>query len=262
MIMQVEIDTRKSLNENAATHYERSKKAKSKMTGLLKAIADTKRLISLEERKETDAFEDAVLKKKLVREKDWYEKFHWLKTSGVFLAIGGRDAKSNEMVVHKHLESKDLFFHADVHGAPAIVLKDGQKADEKDLEETAIFSVCYSRAWAAGKPADTYCVKPEQVKTAAKSGEYLSKGAFVITGERHWFKNITLKLFLGLSEGKLHSSVVQKPKFITIVPDTKLTKGESSKTIFRKLKELYPEAEFDVTWVQELLPNGGSRIVQ
>ena len=47
--------------------------------------------------------------------------------SGGHLLIGGRDAKGNDVGVRKHLSSHDLYFHADLHGAPScsLKLKDG-----------------------------------------------------------------------------------------------------------------------------------------
>ena len=49
--MKIELDTRKSLNENAARYYEHSKKARAKAAGVRKAIADTERKLAELEQK-------------------------------------------------------------------------------------------------------------------------------------------------------------------------------------------------------------------
>lgn len=72
------------------------------------------------------------------------------------------------------------------------------------MEKIAIFNACFSSAWKAGRGnVDVYCVKPEQVSQTANTGEYLSKGSFVIKGERKYFKNVVLKLFITFEDEKL-----------------------------------------------------------
>ncbi|MEM0372532.1 MAG: NFACT RNA binding domain-containing protein [archaeon] len=256
--MDVEIDVSKTVEQNAAKYYEEAKKYRKKIEGLKKAIESTKRLIS--EAKEKEQQKTAV--KKHSREKEWFEKYHWMNASGR-LVIGGRDAKTNETLVKKYMEANDLFFHSDVHGASAVIVKDGQSLDDDSLKYVAQFAGSFSSAWKEGRgTVDVYCVKPEQVKTSAKSGEYLAKGSFVIAGERKYFKNVELSLALTFENGKLviKPPALAKGKKVIIRPDAKKTKGESSKFVFKKLKEIFPEEEFDVNWVQELLPNGGSRV--
>ena len=256
--MKIEIDPKKSVEQNAADYYNKGKKYKKKLEGLKKAVEDTEKLITKAELEESEK----KVRKKVSRKKEWFERFHWLKVKNS-LVIGGRDAKSNELLVKRHMEKEDLFFHADVHGATAIIAKKGQELSEEDLEKIAVFAGCFSNAWKAGRgTVDVYCVKPDQVTTAAKSGEYLSKGSFVIEGERKYFKNVVLKLEITFEEGKLAVKPfgMIKGKKIILKPDSRKTKGETSKTVFKKLKELFPDEQFNIDWVQELLPNGGSRV--
>ena len=55
--------------------------------------------------------------------KFWFEGNRWTMLSSGQLLIGGRDAKGNDRIVKKHLSSTDLYFHADLHGAPSCALK-------------------------------------------------------------------------------------------------------------------------------------------
>ncbi len=258
--MEVELDPKLSVQENAAVYYNKAKKLKKKLKGIEEAIEETKRLIQQEEEKQ----EQEKLEKKIERKKEWFESFHWMKLSD-FLVIGGRDAKSNTRLVKNYFEVEDLFFHADVTGASVVIAKNGKQMNEEELKQVAQFAASFSRAWKAGRGAvDVYAVEKNQVKTAAKSGEYLAAGSFVIEGRRKWFRNVILELKIGFNEeGKLMiapPSVLKEG--VVIKPDLKSTKGNSAKIIFKRLKELYPEKQFDVNWVQELLPNGGSKIVK
>lgn len=260
--MKVELDPRKTIHENAAAYYEKAKKIRAKADGLSKAIEETKRLIELEERKKTE-----VPEKKMVREKEWFEKFHYFVSPNSFLVLGGKDAKSNEIIVKKHLEANDLYFHADIAGAPSVVLKNGQNAEENDLRETAQFAASFSSAWKEELGAvDVFYVKPEQVKTAAKSGEYLAKGSFVITGTKNYARKVPLELAISYISGKLligPTETIRKrtSQYIVIKP-ARESKGGSAKKILHKLKEIFPDAQIDLDWLMQILPNGGSKIIK
>src|SRR3989338_1988333 len=108
--MKIELDTRKSLNENAARYYEHSKKARAKAAGVRKAIADTERKLAELEQKIAKSKAEALAKPAapLKREKNWYERFHHFTTSDGFLVLAGNDAKQNELLVARHLEPPDL----------------------------------------------------------------------------------------------------------------------------------------------------------
>ena len=253
--VEVELDPRKSVHENAAAYYEESKKFKEKIEGLRAALAETERLLGAAEKA-------APRRQKRIIEREWYEKFHWFFTTGGFLALGGKDAKSNQILVRKYMDSHDLYFHADVHGAPSVILKNGQRAAENDLLEAAQFCLSFSSGWKDQMgAADAYCVKPEQVKTAV-SGEYVPKGGFVLEGERKWFRNVELKLALSFMKGRAviapEGSVPGKKILIKPAPSTK---GEAAKKIAKKFAEAFPESKETVDEGEflRILPNGGSR---
>jgi len=255
--MKLELDTRKSINENAARYYERAKKMRAKLAGVKKAIADTERkLEELDEKIKTQK-EEALAKPalKLKREKKWFEKFHHFTTSDGFLVIAGRDAKQNELLVARHLEPNDLFMHAEIHGAPATIIKNGQNAPERSLLEAAQFSASYSSAWKNGLASvDVYAVKPDQVSKHSQ-GEYVPKGGFMIKGERQWFKHTPLGLRLGVenelptAEPELKSSELK----ILLHPSGRKEKGTIAKELAKKL-------ECDVDELLQILPSGSSRV--
>ncbi len=255
--MKIDFNPRKSLNENAARYYERAKKMRAKVAGVRKALVDTERKLAELEQKIAANKEELLARPAapLKREKKWFEKFHYFTTSDGFLVIAGNDAKQNELIVSRHLQSTDLFMHAEIHGAPATIIKEGQKAPERSLLEAAQFSASYSSAWKNGLASvDVYAVKPEQVSKHSH-GEYVPKGGFMIKGERKWFRHTGLGLRLGVQEKiplvEPESKESEELK-ITLHPGGKKEKGVIAKELAKKL-------ECDVDELLQILPSGGSR---
>lgn len=239
--MEIEIDLKKSLHENASEYYDKGKKARKKIAGAKKALEQSKKQLKAAKEKEKTTH----LEKK--RKREWFEKYHWLKTTNGFLAIAGRDAKSNEQLVKKQMKKDDLFFHADIQGAAVTILIDGQKAKVEDKQDAARLAAVFSKAWQAGVGSiDVYSVKPNQVKTAAKSGEFLAKGSFVMEGKRDWYKNTLLEINAVMDGETPSLSTVQG---IRIVP------GKTKKSdLAKKMKAKFGGTLDD--WIQ-VLPQGG-----
>ena len=166
-------------------------------------------------------------KHKVREKKKWFEKFRWFETSEGLLAVAGKDASSNITLLRKYLQPDDLVFHAEITGAPVVILKGGNKASERSIEEAAQFAASYSRAWREGLSSiSVYYVEPEQVSFSAPSGEYLPKGSFMVTGKRNYLKTRLVVAFgLHKSDGSyevLHgppSAVAAKSKtLVEVVP--------------------------------------------
>jgi predicted ribosome quality control (RQC) complex YloA/Tae2 family protein len=185
----------KSVYDNANIFYEKAKKAKAKR-GRLKDIID-----------ETQEEMEKAAKQRAKREKYprieptkqyWFDAYRWFISSEGNLVIAGRDAKSNDRIVKKHLKDGDRYAHAEVKGAPSVVIKEGSKAGEVTLKEACHFAVTFSKAWSSRVGGGSaYWVKPEQVSKRPESGEFLPKGAFVIRGKRNNFRDLELEVAVG-----------------------------------------------------------------
>ncbi len=252
--MEFAYDTRKTVHENAAEHYERAKKLKAKIPGMKKAIkASRKKLEDVPEEVE----EKPGIKKR--RERRWYEKFRWFRSSDGLLVIGGRDATTNEILIKKHTDAKDLVFHANVQGAPFFTVKAAGEVPEQTRKEAAAAAASYSKAWSRGMGAcDVYEVTPEQVSKSPPSGEYLPKGAFMVYGEKTWHRNVELKVAVGLAEDRIIGGPVDAvkahaEKHVTVgVGD--VSQGQLAKQVKAKLGGSLDE-------IQRFLPPGGGRIL-
>ncbi len=229
-----------SIHENAEFYYEQSKKIASKLEGLMKAIEKTRAEMERAEEVESRKMFQSI---RAVRKREWYERFRWFITSDGFLVIGGRNAEMNEEIVSKYMESRDLFFHTQSPGAPATVLKNGQEAPQTSIEEAAIFAATYSALWKEGKySGEVYYVLPEQVKRAARHGEYLARGSFYIEGKRNYL-TVSLSCAIGVEMSGLRvlggpRKAVEKhcDYFVEIEPGN-LGANEISKEIAKALVE-------------------------
>jgi len=265
------LDLNKDIHGIADEYYSKDKKAKEKLQGLLIAIEKTKKEIEEAEKREEYKYTPSI---RIARKREWFERFRWFITSDGFLAIGGRNAQMNEEIVSKYLESKDLFFHTQTPGAPAVVLKKGQEAPERSLIETAQFSAIYSSLWKQGMHSgEVYYVLPEQVKKSAKAGEYLPKGSFYIVGKRNYV-TVELKCGIGVDLSNLRVfggpiSAVEKfcDYYVEIEIGDKEV-NELSVEIAKKLVEVAKQDERHVVKaiatpdeIAKFLPPGKSRIV-
>ncbi len=214
----IELDPRLSIFENLDIIYKKIKGLKKKIARLEKQIEENKK--KLREVSDRVAIEKKIIEKRV--RKSWYEKFRWFFTSNNFLLIAGKDATSNESLIRKYLEKNDLVFHADIHGSPFGILKNGQNAGEEDIYEAAKFIASYSRAWKIKlNSLEVYYVYPNQVSKKAPAGEYLPKGSFMIYGPRNYLR-VELEIAIGFKEdlipGVPESVSKKTDKYVILIP--------------------------------------------
>lgn len=266
--MKASIDYTLSAGKNAENKYLERNKYKSKVEGVLKAIEITNKKIKLQENKIVEKEKNKiVLKKKTSFKKEWYHKFRWFITKNGFLVLAGKDTKNNEFLIKKHLKEKDLYFHADVHGAPHVILKNdlGKEFPEYDKEQSACFSLIFSSAWKNKYfSAEVYSVKPEQVSKSANTGESLGTGAFVIRGKREYYKklNLKLKIIYDKEKGLYSSPVLLTDK--TSKEDLIVIPGDLKKSdVSRKIKDIFLKKGVSLTSeeIDSCLPPGSCELL-
>jgi predicted ribosome quality control (RQC) complex YloA/Tae2 family protein len=264
--MDVEINFKLSAGKNADNKYKLKQKFEKKIKGLDIAIENTKKKLEILNKNIDTKKENINFKKIENKSYEWYEKFRWFFTFNNNLVIGGKDSKNNEVVVKKHMTDNDLYFHADINGAPHIVLKNINEFDKEEKKECAIFAASYSSAWKSKIfSVDVYSVKSDQVSKSANTGESLGKGAFVIRGKREYFRNTELKLVIGYNEnlkkimcGPLRSIQKNCKTYFTIIPgDTK--KSDIAKLL--KIKFEKKEILVSLDNLISILPSGDSSII-
>lgn len=272
----IQLDLRKNVFENAEHYYLRAKKFKEKQAGALIAVRKTSAEIQKLIKAGVEAIESEkpLPKKTVMKKKEWYEKFRWFFSSEGFLVLGGRDAVSNEVLFKKHCSPNDIFIHADIHGAPVVIIKtQGKPVGESTIQEAFDFAASYSRAWKHGYASiEVYWVNPEQVSKQAESGEYLARGAFVIRGKRNYGVGRT-EIAVGVKfneEAKLIAGPVsaiakQSDVYVVVVPGRKksleLAKEIKSRFIALAKEEHKPIArKINHDDIQKLLPPGTGEV--
>ncbi len=259
--MDIEFNLTKSVDENAGIYFDLAKKGKRKREGAIKTIAEAqeklKKLLS-----EQDKFiaEEEKKQSKKKRTKEWYEKYHWFESSEGFLCIGGRDATSNEIIIKKHLEKDDLVMHTDTPGSPFFIIKNGQKATEATINETAQAVAVHSKAWKQGATTtDVFYVKPEQVSKEAKAGEYMSKGSFMIYGKREFLRP-QMEYSIGLVGEQIIGGPVDAIKVKTKDHVTVIIGREKKSDLAKKIKAKLKGGELDE--IIAFLPAGGGDLAK
>jgi len=204
------------------------------------------------------------------RKQEWYEKFRWFITTEGRLAIGGRDAHSNALLVRRHLQDDDVVYHADLFGSPFFVLKGGRVQTESEVRELAQATVAFSSAWKTGlASADAYWVNPDQVGSAAPSGEYLPRGSFAIRGRKNFVTKSIVEVAVGIDkDGRLMSgpeaALMKSTRSYLILKPQREKGSETAKRVLRDLQSAseVPNLGLSVDDVLRALPAGGGKVVR
>ncbi len=283
---EIELDFRKSVEENAESFYETKKKASDK----IEKIKEKKKEIiekekSIRRKNKKDFVDDDSERRKpdekisVKEEEGWYKKYRWFRTSEGFLVVAGKNAEQNEDLVKNKAEDKDVVLHAEIEGSPFTIIK----TEDRDVTPLAIreaseFCASFSKAWSRGLGnVDVYWVRPSQVSKDAPSGEYIGKGSFMIKGGKNYLRKTALKVSLGVkldrdgNEIRVFNGSTQSVRntadyFISLNPgDTE--KDELAAQVIRKLTEkAAPEDKKFVRKIKKehikpLIPPGGGILV-
>ena len=223
---QVSLNLDETVHQNAQRFFESGRKQKDKSAGAIQALKDTKLELARAQKKHAKREASGQIARVKRSKRLWFENHKWSMLPSGHLMVGGRDAKGNDSVVKRHLSLGDRYLHADLHGAPSCSLRNNQgfivdaqppahigddipafrlvdkveaDLDDETTEIAATMALAWSRAWNGGGAHGTvFWVKPGQVSKSAETGEYVGKGAFIIRGKRTWYKDIDLKLGIGL----------------------------------------------------------------
>jgi len=269
------LNLRRPIQANATKYYSRAKKAEKKLEGAEKALRNTKARIE-ELQQGIGRVKEARKPPPKRREKAWYEKFRWFHSSDGFLVIGGRDATTNEILIKKHMEPQDIVFHADILGAPFVLIKTkGETPPERTIREAAQLAASYSRAWREMLSAlNVYWVTPEQVSKSPPPSQYLKKGAFMIHGSKNYIRGVPLRVAIGIKTkeeqvmivgGPVEAIANQTNVCVEIVPgeqtSSKLAKQIRGLLAEKATKALKKEIlEVPLEGIQSFIPLGRGRV--
>ena len=189
-----------------------------------------------------------------------YKKHKWFFTSSGKLAVGGKSAEQNDSLLNRIKKIKEdlIVMHTAEPGSPfSVILANISEVSKKDLEECAIFTGCFSRAWKLGK-------KATQIHIYKKSQIYKSKemkiGTWGVLGKIEK-KAVELKLALTRQERVLRAvpekTIKNKEKVLLKILPGKINKQNLRSEIIKRF-----QVELDNNELLSAIPSGGFEITK
>jgi hypothetical protein len=89
------------------------------------------------------------------------------------------------------MRDSDLYVHTDLPGSGSCIILNPEnlspdKIDERTKEEAGLFVVAHTKAWDTNTLSSAYWVIGTQVSKTPESGEYVTRGSFIVRGERNY----------------------------------------------------------------------------
>ncbi|KAL8387384.1 hypothetical protein RB595_009941 [Gaeumannomyces hyphopodioides] len=202
----LEVDIKLNLTpwSNAGEYYDQKRSAAVKQE---KTVQQSSIALKSAQEKIAKDLQKGLKKEKpvmqLVRRQMWFEKFHWFISSDGYLVLGGRDAQQNEILYRRYLKRGDVYVHADLHGAPSVIIKNSPRTPDapvppSTLSQAGQLAVCASGAWESKAGMGAYWVGADQVSKSAPTGEFLPTGSFMVRGKRNELPPAPLILGFGV----------------------------------------------------------------
>jgi len=164
-----------------------------------------------------------------------YDNFRWFFTSNNVLVVGGKSDEQNEIVLTEFLKPNYIVMHTSLPGSPFMVIQ-SDKPGKKDIEETAVFTACFSQQWKLGK-------KEIEIDVFKGSDIFKSKtmktGTFGVKAKKNKIK-VKPELILVIQNGKLRA-VPDNSKYekIAEIRQGNLSKEQTAEKIFKIIKDKY-----------------------
>ncbi len=186
-----------------------------------------------------------------------YKKYRWFITSKGNLVIGGKNAEQNELLIKKLKESnKELvMMHTTSPGSPfAAILADPKLVKESDMQECAIFTASFSKAWKEKKKrvsVDMFNLSQLYKLKGMKTGTWGVKGEI-----RRIFANLELVLTKqnNILRAVPPTAVKSKNILLKIIP------GKIDKHLILPKIQMMVEESLNQDELISSLPSGGIAI--
>lgn len=122
-----------------------------------------------------------------------YKKYRWFFTKSGKLVVGGKSAESNDTLLNelKGMHKDLIVMHTKSPGSPfCAIVAPINAVSKEDLDECAIFTGCFSKAWKEGKKSTN--VHSFNLSQLSKDSS-MNKGTWAVKGRVKDFK-VDLKL--------------------------------------------------------------------
>lgn len=193
-----------------------------------------------------------------MKELNDYKKYKWFYTSSEKLVVGGKSAIQNDELLKRIKSEKRNFvvMHTELPGSPfSVILADEKNVNKSDLEECAVFTACFSKAWKNRKTSATvHIFSSKQVH----KDQRMNKGTWAVLGKVQK-KEVELVLVLAKQKGILRAipektAKVKKEILLKICPG-RITKEEMAAKLAVEIGNQFSESE-----IISALPAGGVQV--
>ena len=186
-----------------------------------------------------------------------YKKYKWFFTSSKKLVVGGKSSEQNDELLKSLKQTKKDFIvmHTSTPGSPfCVILEDIKRVSERDIEETAIFTGSFSRAWKSRKRNATIDIFYLSQLFKDKN---MKMGTWGIKGKVKR-KVVALELVLTKQEGKLRAvpEITARKHLLKIIP------GKIDKKDMLLKLQIELDEHFSAEEILSALPAGGIAIVR
>jgi hypothetical protein len=189
-----------------------------------------------------------------------FKKYRWFYTSSRKLVLGGKSSTQNDELLMKLKRTKKdyLVMHTASPGSPfSVILADISEITEKDIQEVAIFTGCFSRKWREQ-------AKKTEVDVFSLSQVYklksMSPGTWGVKGKINRM-TVDLELVLAIQQNTLRAipekSVKNKKEVLLRIKPGKIDKTEMLPKFHVLLDKHFSQEE-----LLSALPAGGVSIVK
>ncbi|MEK6936356.1 MAG: NFACT RNA binding domain-containing protein [Nanoarchaeota archaeon] len=164
-----------------------------------------------------------------------YKNYRWFFTSDGSLVIGGKSDEQNELVLNNFLKPNYIIMHTSAPGSSFMIIQ-SDKPSKNDIEETAIFTGCFSKQWKTGsKKIDIDIFKGSQIYKIKS----MKTGTFGVKGDKKTIK-INPELILVIQNGKFRAvpSTIKEKKLAEIKQGN-LSKEEASEKLAKIIKDKF-----------------------
>jgi predicted ribosome quality control (RQC) complex YloA/Tae2 family protein len=137
-----------------------------------------------------------------------YKKYKWFYTSSGKLVVGGKSADQNDELLKRIRDSEKDYWvaHTSHPGSPfCVIISEAERTSKKDLEECAIFTGCFSRAWKeCKKSTEIHMFKASQLSKEKN----MKVGMWRVSGNLKKIK-VELRLVL-VKQKKVYRAIPEK----------------------------------------------------
>lgn len=164
-----------------------------------------------------------------------YQDYRWFFTSNNLLVVGGKSDEQNEIVLKKFLKPEYIVMHTSAPGSSFMIIQ-SENPTKRDIEETAIFTACFSKQWKNGSSnIQVDIFKGSQIyKTNS-----MKLGTFGVKGDKKTLR-VKPELVLIIQRGRVRAVPrTVKEKVLAEIKRGKLSKEQASEKIAKKIKDKF-----------------------